>query len=137
MQARAQSSTGSWEMHQWAIYPFINPTPEGILRNGGKDVVCLCEDRTMLFLLPAVVAEGGDVVVLYAALHLSQIHAAVLLTEALAHVVRHTQGLSQTLLCVTYRTGTRNSTRLKNGEVDNIHIYNRVEVKVSRSRLVV
>lgn len=74
--------------------------------------MCLWEERTVLFLLPAVVAEGGDVVVLYAALHLSQIHATVLLTEALTHVVRHTQGLGQPLLCVTYRTETQNSTRV-------------------------
>lgn len=66
--------------------------------------------HTVLFLLPAVVAEVGDVVVLDAALHLSQTHAAVLLTETLRHIVRHTQGLSQSLLCVTYRPRTQNST---------------------------
>lgn len=71
--------------------------------------MCWWEARTVLFLLPAVVSEGGDVIVLYAALHLPQVHAAVLLTEALAHVVRHTQGLGQPLLCVTCRTGTQNS----------------------------
>lgn len=61
----------------------------------------------MLFFLPAVVAEGGDVIVLYAAFQLPEVGAAVLLTEALAHVVRHAQGLGQPLVCVTYRTGTQ------------------------------
>lgn len=85
--------------------------------------MCLWEDRTVLFLLPAVVAKGGDVFVLYAAFQLPQVHAAVLLTETLAHVVRHMQGLSQPLVGVTCRTGTQNSTCDINAEKQHVYIY--------------
>lgn len=59
--------------------------------------------RTLLFLLPAVVPEVRDVVVLYAVLHLLQTQALELLRETLVHVKRHAQILRHAFVCVTRR----------------------------------
>lgn len=67
----------------------------------GSVCVCVCVTHTLLFLFPAVVPEVGDVVVLHAALHLLQSHAAEVLRETLVHVIRHAQILRHALVCVT------------------------------------